>query len=71
MENEGCLFTVLVVVFLAVAMAIGYAFGNIGCTGRWRDSGLPWKYELVGGCKVSPDGGRTWIPDDRYREMAP
>lgn len=56
------------IAFLAASFAIGYGLGTTGCTGRWQDSGLLYRYSFVGGCQVSPDGGRLWMSEEVYRK---
>lgn len=39
------------------------------CHSKWDDSGFVTDYGPIQGCRISRDG-KTWIPEDRYREIA-
>lgn len=41
-----------------------------GCYAQWHDSGFPTQYSFLGGCRISRDGGHTWIPDDAFKTVA-
>lgn len=54
----------IVLVFIGINWFIG-----AGCQAGWRDSGFPVQYSAMGGCRISRDGGRTWIPDDAFKAV--
>lgn len=42
---------------------------RIECSAQWGDSGVQHRYSAFGGCQLSEDQGKTWIPSDRYRKV--
>lgn len=68
---QRLIFGVIVFVFLLACAGIGctlnYAGKAFDCHNKWSDSGIEYRTDFFGGCKVSLDKGKTFIPSDRYR----
>lgn len=58
-----------VIVFLlaCAGYTLNYAGKAFVCHNKWSDSGIEYRTDFFGGCKVSLDKGKTFIPSDRYR----
>lgn len=71
--NDLKFMAVLLCVVLAGAGAIValtvlgvYTIDRPSCYAQWRDSGHKVRWDIWGGCRISTDGGQTWIPSDNY-----
>ena len=68
---EKLIFFGIVFAFLLACAGIGctlnYAGKAFDCHNKWSDSGIEYRTDFFGGCKVSLDKGKTFIPSDRYR----
>lgn len=64
-------YLIALVVILALLLPFGVLIMEpYKCKWRWEDSGLTAKWGFVVGCRVSTDGGKTYIPEERYRQIA-
>ena len=62
------LLIVIAIIGILVAMLVP-SVGGYGCRARWKDSGMQVQWGVMSGCRVSRDEGKTWIPEERYREI--
>lgn len=64
---KGFYLTELLAVLALLAMfAAGLSIPKYKCEQGWKDSGMPYKWGIIGGCRIQqPDG--TWIPARNYR----
>ena len=71
MKTRGfTLVEVIIVLVIAAIIALVFISPLMGfpCRMQWAESGLPYKFGILSGCKISTDGGKTWIPDSKYRK---
>lgn len=58
----------LLALFLII-MGVLYGLNTWVCNNSWGDSGMPHRFKVFGGCQISTDAGKTWIPAERYRSV--
>lgn len=61
------LFVLYVISIIAITSPLWWP--PIACKSKWSESGLVSKWGLVAGCRISLDGGKTYIPEERYRQI--
>jgi prepilin-type N-terminal cleavage/methylation domain-containing protein len=44
-------------------------FAGYPCHQRWDESGMKVKWDFMAGCRLSRDGGQTWVPANVYRAV--
>jgi len=57
-------------VLLLVVLVSASLIGRAECSARWGDSGLKYRYGLLGGCQIQKKGTTEWIPEDSLRNVA-
>jgi hypothetical protein len=55
--------------FVTLVGGATWAWSSYSCHAKWRDSGMPVDFGLMSGCRISEDGGKTWIPEERWRQV--
>jgi hypothetical protein len=68
-ETAALMFAGIAVIVVAFLFGSIYVLGGMKCAASWKDSGFPSEYTFFGGCRISEDGGKTWIPSDRWRAI--
>ena len=63
----GVICFVVITACAGVGVTVNYLSKRFDCYNKWDGAGLEYKTEFFGGCKVSADGGKTFVPSDRYR----
>lgn len=63
-------FVVAVGLIAAAALGLSYGIDSYICRDTWRDSGMPSRYRIGGGCQVQRKDG-TWVPANMVREVGP
>lgn len=67
MDKYGDLIAAWLVILAVALFAAISLFGQMmECRGKTSGMGIPWRYEIFGGCQVEPSIG-VWIPLDNYR----
>lgn len=59
------LLALAIIAAILIGGAIGLDAG--GCNASWKDSGMPLRWTVMGGCQLQVHG--AWIPADNYREV--
>jgi hypothetical protein len=59
---SACALAALLAVFWGM-----YILASASCAARWEESGLGYRFSVLGNCQVM-DGG-VWIPASNYRRM--
>ena len=60
---------IVLTVLGVLAAIIVPQYAGYPCHRRWDESGMKVKWEFMSGCKLSKDGGKTWVPANVYRDV--